>query len=246
MSYTYAVGDIHGRLDLLEKALNEIEQHRTDEPITIVFCGDYVDRGFQSAQVVDLLMAGPTDPDDKWICLMGNHEDMMLQCIESQSMGWWVDNGGGATLLSYNADFKKSSDVYPLSDHMLSHLRWMEALPFHYLDEHRAFVHAGFNPNHPLIAQIPQHMMWDRNLADTDYSFEGRFVVHGHTVVQGGPVVFANKVNLDAGAVFYGSMPIAVFDDNIPGAPVDFLEATGPTIQELHAERMQERERFKQ
>lgn len=237
---TFAIGDIHGRLDLLEKAIDRIESHvfyNDVEKYTVVFCGDYVDRGLQSAQVVDFLIRGPTLPKASWVCLKGNHEDIMMQCLDSKSLSWWVQNGGGATLLSYNPEFKVSEDVYPLSDHIKRHYDWMYSLPLYHMDEHRAFVHAGFNPHKPINLQIAEHLMWDRERADQDYSFDGKYVVHGHTVVLDGPVEFENKINLDVGAVFYGRMPIAVFDDSIPGGPVDMLEVKGPTLTELYTEQ---------
>jgi serine/threonine protein phosphatase 1 len=97
MSKTYAIADLHGRIDLLETALAKIADH-ADLPATLIILGDYVDRGPDSRQVIERLMGG-LDEDWRFICLKGNHEDIMWQtcCGIVPDCDWWLTNGGGAT-----------------------------------------------------------------------------------------------------------------------------------------------------
>src|SRR5205823_15021870 len=102
MSKTYAIADLHGRLDLLEMALAKIADD-AEPPTTLVTLGDYVDRGPDSRQVIERLMAGLGPKGWRLISLKGNHEDIMWQTCRRKvpDCGWWLTNGGGATLISY-------------------------------------------------------------------------------------------------------------------------------------------------
>ena len=102
MPFTYAIADLHGRYDLLSKAVTRIVEHsKSDRPATVITLGDYVDRGPKSRQVIERLMDWGL-PDLNLVCLKGNHEDIMWQCSRQPiKAGWWMDNGGGATLISY-------------------------------------------------------------------------------------------------------------------------------------------------
>jgi hypothetical protein len=102
MPFTYVIPDLHGRYDLLMEAVVKIiEQSKVSRSATIVTLGDYVDRGPKSRKIIERLM-GWISPDLKLICLKGNHEDMMWQCCHHPiRAGWWMENGGGATLVSY-------------------------------------------------------------------------------------------------------------------------------------------------
>ena len=104
MSKTYAIADLHGRFDLLELALAQIANH-AQLPATLVTLGDYVDRGPDSRKVIARLM-GAGYEGWRLICLKGNHEDIMWQTRRRKvpDSGWWLDNGGGATLISYGQD----------------------------------------------------------------------------------------------------------------------------------------------
>ncbi|HLO78845.1 MAG TPA: metallophosphoesterase, partial [Magnetospirillum sp.] len=108
-SRIYAVGDIHGRLDLLERLLRRIEEdcaRRRPERVAIVFLGDYIDRGPNSRQVVERLMAGCPSTgalaEVEWVCLKGNHEDCLVRFVDDAQIGpAWCLNGGYETLRSY-------------------------------------------------------------------------------------------------------------------------------------------------
>jgi len=213
---TYAIGDIHGRHDLLLAALDAIEEHgggRGGAPI--VFLGDYIDRGPQSREVVETLMRGPRRPDDTFICLIGNHEAMFLDGLRDENARWnWLVNGGTATLASYGG---------PVS---IEHLRWFATLPVSHEDEHRFFVHAGARPGRPLSEQSRQDLIWIREpFLSADHDF-GKHVVHGHTPVADGPELRPYRSNLDVGAVWTGRLCVAVFDAEVPGRPVETMLVT--------------------
>ena len=211
MSRTYAVPDLHGRFDLLEVALGKIGRQAEG---TVVFLGDYIDRGPESRQIVERLMAGPA-PGWRWICLKGNHEDMMVTALaEPAQRDWWLDNGGSATVLSYGGFGRIPAP----------HLRWMASRPTMHADRYRIFVHAGIDPALPVDRQSDQTLLWKRWQRDEDCRYPRGHIVHGHTPYRDGPVCLAGRTNLDCLAVMTGRLVIGVFDDGIPGGPIDLVE----------------------
>jgi serine/threonine protein phosphatase 1 len=212
MTKTYIIADLHGRHDLLIKAIERIEQS-SHSGGTIVFTGDYVDRGPASRQVIETLMAGPQTSGWKWVCLKGNHEDMMVGTVDKEyEAGWWVGNGGGNTILSYGGE--------PLAEH----IEWARNLPLVYADGKRVFVHAGVDETIPLDEQTEKVLVWSRVPKHRDYSHPEGYVVHGHTPFDDGPVILAGRANFDTGAFFTGRLVVGVFDDNQSGGPVATIE----------------------
>jgi serine/threonine protein phosphatase 1 len=210
MARTYAVADLHGRSDLLEASLARIEASQGGG--TVVFTGDYVDRGPASKQVLDRLMAGPTKAGWRWVCLKGNHEDMMVGAIRGEyEPGWWIGNGGAATVDSFDGE------------HPQRYVDWAADLPLFHADRHRVFVHAGLDETLPLAEQTEQTLLWSRVPRQRDYCHEAGYVVHGHTPFEDGPVVLEGRANLDTGAFWTGRLVVAVFDDDVPGKPVDLI-----------------------
>lgn len=224
MTTTYAVGDLHGRFDLLTKAMSLAEAHCGDGQGTFVCCGDLVDRGPQSRSIIELLMQGPSLPNWRWVVVRGNHEDIMLAGLTGGRLDWWIPNGGDETLRSYG--YQHGDPLLPLKVPN-NHLLWLAKLPYYHLDSHRAFVHAGFDPSKSLEEQSNQYMSWVRDPRGTDYSYMGRHVVHGHEQYANGPVLTPNKSNLDTFAWLHGRLAVAVFDDAIPGGPIEILWAEG-------------------
>ncbi|MET3924585.1 metallophosphoesterase family protein [Devosia sp. 2618] len=212
MSKTFAIADLHGRFDLMEKALTRIEEsyHSGGK---VVFLGDYVDRGPASKQVVDRLIAGPPQGWE-WVTLKGNHEDMMVACHSGPDRGWWLNNGGDATLESYGGTVPAA------------HLEWAQRLPMIHADKHRVFVHAAIDPTKPLDGQSETMLLWTRYPENADITYPGLHIVHGHTPHRGGPELYAGRTNLDTGAVFTGRLVVAVFDDDRAGGPVSFIDVT--------------------
>ena len=227
---TYAVGDVHGRLDLLERAFDRIAAHAGARAHRVVMLGDYVDRGPESAGVIDFLIRRQARADV--VCLKGNHEDMMLRALAGGDGGLraWLGNGGRETLRSYGArpdgDFQRAIPV--------AHLDWLTALPRAATDPHRTFVHAGLAPDVPLSLQDEATLLWIRGpfLEAPAGAFEAH-VVHGHTPLWDGkpdpaePELLAHRTNLDTGAYFTGVLSIGVFDAATPGGPIEVLSVSG-------------------
>jgi serine/threonine protein phosphatase 1 len=207
---TYAIGDVHGRHDLLLPALDWVERHARGGPAKIVLLGDYIDRGPSSREVVETLIRGPAQPNLSFTCLMGNHEAMLLASLDDPSWRWnWLANGGDITLKSYGGKIPEE------------HIGWMRSLPLRVEDEHRHFVHAGFNPYLELDAQTPDDLLWIREpFVSGDFDF-GKHVVHGHTPQANGPDLRRHRSNLDVGAFWTGRLCVAVFDPACAGGPVE-------------------------
>ena len=222
-SLTYAIADLHGSFDLLERALETIERHGASASSrTIVFLGDYVDRGPQSREIVERLTAG-APPSWKWICLRGNHEEMMLTCLVGKAdLRWWINNGGGATLLSYGHPPEGAfrPEVVPVA-----HLRWIQDRPVFYADTHRLFVHAGADPSLPLEQQDDRTLLWMRYPSRLmDLGWRDKHIVHGHDPFEDGPVLLKHRTDLDTLAWRTGRLVIGVFDDHKSGGPIELIE----------------------
>jgi serine/threonine protein phosphatase 1 len=220
MSFTYAIPDIHGHFDMLLRGLDFVSAHSGDaRDADIVFLGDYVDRGPQSREVVELLMDGP----ENWICLMGNHEQMMIDAYDYGERGNWLHSGGKATYNSFAPGGVTEK-----------HLEWLRALHLYHEDKHRVYVHAGVPLDTvgthatgafvPLAEQSANELLWHRYVSNSDHGWRDKHVVHGHTPQKHGPECLRNRTNLDCGAVYGGPLAIGVFDDDVPGGPVEVLK----------------------
>ncbi len=172
-------------------ATSWIEKESGCHPAHVVFIGDYIDRGRNSKEVLDLLMAAPKRPGDRYTCLRGNHEQLCLDATRSiRHMRNWLFNGGESTLESFDG---RIDDRY---------LNWMAGLPYLYEDPQRIFVHAGLVPGVPVTMQKPENLMWIREpFLNARGPFE-KHVVHGHTPE--GPTLLQERTNIDAGAFYSG------------------------------------------
>ncbi|TNE57850.1 MAG: serine/threonine protein phosphatase [Alphaproteobacteria bacterium] len=225
----YAVGDIHGELALLEKMLDEIRNDASDvgaRDAEIVFVGDYVDRGPDSKGVIERLMK----PVEGFVvtCLFGNHEQLFLDFLHEEdpdhSIMYLRKNAGGSeTLMSYEVDMVKLEravnhrEPYAefLKDIPTGHIDWMEQLPYSYETEDYYFVHAGILPGVRLNDQVPYDQIWIRNEFLEDPRDHGKLIVHGHTPVRGGEILH-NRINVDAGACYFGTLQAVVLDGGGP------------------------------
>jgi len=218
MSFTYAIGDIHGCLDKLRSLMLRCEMHADGRPLGFVFVGDYIDRGPQSCAVIDCLIDLKAQYGDRVVALMGNHEAMALAAVDgSGPVQLWLAQGGLATLESYG--------VAEPRELPRAHVDWLRGLPLSYDDGRRFFVHAGVNPGTSLEAQDDFDLLWIREPFLSHRGDYGRLIVHGHTPLMNGvPDLRGNRLNLDTGAVFGGPLTAAVFDDG-QTEPIGFLQA---------------------
>jgi serine/threonine protein phosphatase 1 len=236
---TYVIADLHGRYDLLEKALSAIAGRAT-LPATLVTLGDYVDRGPASRQIIERLRAGLGHPDWTLVCLKGNHEDIMYRtCRKPISPGWWLLNGGGDTLLSYGHPPEGAIDCSCVPDHDLD---WIKGLPLLHVDKHRVYVHAGLDRDLDLNKQKSVkdvdgnlEMLWKIYADEDEGGHRHRHVVHGHHQ-HPWPVLKTRRTNLDTFAWYTGRLVVGIFDDKKPGGPVDLIQVTGPPISQMVSE----------
>jgi serine/threonine protein phosphatase 1 len=226
----YAIGDIHGRLDLLKDLHYLIGEHAHAAPIArkcIVYVGDYVDRGMQSKEVIDLLLEGPPAGFEA-VYLKGNHEAFLLHFLDDVRIGpSWVANGGGATLYSYGARSPEHGNEQDRLNHLRaelrehlpeSHLEFMRGLALSHVEGDYYFVHAGVRPDVALDQQKEADMLWIRSMFLDDPRDYGKIVVHGHTITDA-PVVRPNRIGIDTGAYASGVLTCLVLE----GAARDFL-----------------------
>lgn len=201
---TYAIGDIHGCRDKLQRLLYFCMRHRVNRPARFVFLGDYIDRGPDSRGVISTLLRFRDDPSIQVICLRGNHEALMLNALPwGRDEGLlWASQGGAKTLLSYGV--KQPAEI------PRDHLDWVKSLPFSFDDGHRMFVHAGVNPAVPLDQQGERDLMFIREPFLSYAGNFGRLIVHGHTPTRE-VELRPNRINFDTGAVFGGPLTCAVF-----------------------------------
>jgi len=208
----YAIGDIHGRVDLLRALHQTIHEdaYAAQAPRNVVvYLGDYIDRGEASREVIDCLIEEPL-PGFERVHLLGNHEDSLLQFLGDLQVGpGWIAYGGAATLRSYGVTPPSSDRELPRVQEALRarlprhHLDFLRRLAVKHVEGDYFFVHAGIRPGVPLDAQVPQDMLWIRDeflRADADY---GKVVVHGHTI-RDRPEVKRNRIGIDTGAFASG------------------------------------------
>jgi serine/threonine protein phosphatase 1 len=223
----YAVGDIHGRLDLLERLHELIETDAAksqSERTVVVYVGDYVDRGPNSSGVVELLIRQPLRSRVahlQSVHLIGNHEAFLLKFLEEpESAGIWFMNGGDATLRSYGVDPWQSaqSDNFAEDLHRSfatrmpeAHLTFFRNLQLSYEEGDYLFVHAGVRPGVALDAQTAEDLIWIREDFLKSKDDFGRVIVHGHTP-QRSPQSRANRIGIDTGAVYGGKLTALVLE----------------------------------
>ena len=209
----YAIGDIHGRDDLLAGLHATIAEELSAETpqareATVIYLGDYVDRGRDSRAVIDRLLDNPV-PRAKSVFLKGNHEDAMLRFLAGQESGEsWLTIGGGATARSYGVSLKSPNGgaVPPGSIRAQlaaaipeRHLQFLKSLTLTHEAGDYLFVHAGVRPGLPFEDQSPRDLLWIRSEFLTSKLNHGKIVVHGHSS-GGNTVVKRNRICVDTAA----------------------------------------------
>lgn len=234
----YAIGDIHGRADLLAEMLAALELRERDDrrpngPPIAIFLGDYVDRGPASAAVLDLLLLRrPTGFEVRH--LRGNHEQSMLAFIDDpMSNRAWLLQGGAETLLSYGvqppppvgAQEQDWIGVAQLLRARLpnAHYDFLKGLERYVALGDYAFVHAGIDASRSLEEQTDADLYWARAAFIASKRPFSHRVVHGHTPVDT-PYIDQRRIAVDTGAYASGVLTAARFE----GEDVSFLSVTVP------------------
>lgn len=238
----YAVGDVHGRIDLLEGVLSRIDADRASAPpdrIVEIFIGDYVDRGPSSRAVLDRLAQRVQTHGT--VLLRGNHEALLLAFLSDPTiLAEWQRLGGLQTLLSYGlkppisastaqqielaAEFRRT-----IPD---AHKKLLRNMPRSFVCGDFLFVHAGLRPGVPIAEQKEQDLLWIREDFLLSKAHFGKFVVHGHTPVVE-PDLHSNRINIDTGAYATGRLTcIRIERDQLSA-----MSVTAPTAthRDVHA-----------
>lgn len=220
----YAVGDIHGRVDLLETLLQ-----RLDPAHPVVFVGDYVDRGENSADVLRRLFELSANANRTVHCLMGNHEDMLLSFLDNPEKRGkaWLRNGGLQTLASFGVAKIAEATTGKVLENMGDALRnamgpelidWLRQRPLYWQSGNVAVVHAGADPEKPIKDQAARNLIWGHPAFRKTPRQDGVWVVHGHTI-QEEPTVGNGTISIDTGAYATGCLT-AVF---VTSGSVEFV-----------------------
>jgi serine/threonine protein phosphatase 1 len=212
----YAIGDIHGRLDLLYKLLGKIERDssaRGPARTRIVVLGDFIDRGPDSARIADILAS--QKPRAGFIVLKGNHEAALVEGLRGDraALDLWIDHGGDATLRSFGASEK---EIYPNDTRSLlgtargvipRHLvNWLARLPLVHRSGQYLFAHAGIRPGVPIRRQTAEDVLGIRDDFINSDADHGAIIVHGHTVFDHGVSFQFNRIGVDTGAYRTGRL----------------------------------------
>ncbi|WP_294346708.1 metallophosphoesterase family protein [Prosthecochloris sp.] len=195
-----AIGDIHGCIHSLQRLIDKLELQETDQ---LVFLGDYIDRGKHSKEVIDCLLK----LREQYHCffLMGNHERMFLDYLETHESSLWLRNGGIAVLESYN-----SKDGLDLPE---KHIAFMRSCRYHIETEHFFFAHGGIDPEMSIKDNLrymkPEDYCWMRTHLRSNYLENNRYnwektVVCGHTPLSQ-PVLLEKLIAIDTGCVYKDS-----------------------------------------
>jgi serine/threonine protein phosphatase 1 len=231
----YAIGDIHGRADLLEGLLLQIDadckRYPSNRPI-VVFLGDYIDRGPASKEVLDLLLR--CERTKEAVYLKGNHETFVHRFLrEPATLDEWRLCGGLETLVSYGLKPSinpNAAEQTQLAEELAismpkQHLEFIESLDLSFSCGDFLFVHAGIRPGVPIRKQKEEDLLWIREeFLFCEDRFE-KFVVHGHTPVPT-PDIRSNRINIDTGAFATGRLTCIVIEGSTVVPLIDVLDWT--------------------
>jgi calcineurin-like phosphoesterase family protein len=218
----YAIGDIHGRVDLLrllhQRIMADAALSEAGTRLLAIYLGDYVDRGLHSREVIEVLTCEPV-PGFEAVYLRGNHDHEFVAFLEDPvKSAAWLRYGGDATLYSYGVrvspEMPAEERLFALRDRLRAavpphHLAFLAGLPLTYEVGDYLFVHAGIHPDKPLDRQTPADLLWIRDeFLEADCDF-GKVVVHGHSITEQ-PEVRENRIGIDTGACFTNALTCLV------------------------------------
>ncbi|MHA6731612.1 metallophosphoesterase family protein [Devosia sp. A369] len=236
----YAVGDIHGQIQILDDLLAQIEDDLRRHPIDrgkLIFTGDYIDRGADARAVIDRVSRLQENRfhGAEVICLRGNHEQWMIDFISGEdNLANWGVKGGSETLQSYDVPLDDAElDLTDsatnarlraiLAEKMpVRHQHFLASLPLTHSHEGYFFVHAGVDPDRPLNDQRDHDLIWIRDKFLTHPLPFGKVVVHGHSCCAQ-VESHANRINIDTGIYIQGRLSCVILE----GASRDLLQAVG-------------------
>jgi serine/threonine protein phosphatase 1 len=217
MNHYYVIPDIHGMFGLLRDALATIYSVNPDGG-KIIFLGDYIDRGPDNRGVLKTVM----NPPENWefICLKGNHETMFVDAYINKTHFYDTE---AAVDICGNPNTKTYFELHDAIDPEI--VKWMDGLKLFHIEDKNVFAHAYYSDQTPPDEQRESQVIWQRMSDFETYhnDKQGFYLVHGHTPRKHGPVTSPNRLNLDAGAVFYKRLVVAKFEKGRQGA-VEFME----------------------
>lgn len=226
----YAIGDIHGRADLLDRMFERIAEDTSDAPGDkhVVYLGDYIDRGRDSKGVIErVTKRGPSGCTPHYI--KGNHDAALLDFLdEPETYRVWRSFGAAETLLSYGVRpplYDSKEQRIAARDALLNaiprdHLAFFRALELKITLGDYVFVHAGIRPGVSIEGQSEEDLLWIRDEFLSSTQSHGKVVVHGHTPLSA-PVRTSNRISVDTGAYATGVLTCAVLE----GTTCRFLQA---------------------
>lgn len=200
----FAIGDIHGSYEQMDALLQRIDAcHQGEKVITV---GDYVDRGLRTADVLAWLKRLTELYPTEFHCLMGNHEDMLLQFIDrpKETGGRWLRHGGLQTLESYRLPFPHDDGFVETRDLLVDAMgadmiAWLRGLPTHWQSGNVIVTHAGADPNLAIGDQPRDAFLWGHPDFGVRHRRDGLWVAYGHKIVDV-PSAANGLISLDTGA----------------------------------------------
>jgi serine/threonine protein phosphatase 1 len=230
----YCIGDIHGRADLLSELHEQIRRDSEgfEGTLQVLYLGDYIDRGEQSREVMDILIRQDLEGFEP-IHLLGNHEQAMTDfLLDPVAMVGWLSWGGAATLRSYGIQFgllKSRQELITVRDRLAdelpqAHLEFLESCLRFWSGGSYYFVHAGIRPGVALEKQAFEDQLWIRDEFTSSSANHGAIIVHGHTISEQVELL-PNRIGVDTGAYQSGVLSALVLE----GSQQRFLQ-TGQAL----------------
>lgn len=247
MSKIYAIGDVHGRSDLLQKIIDFVDRHSSalGERPRVFFLGDIVDRGHDSRGAMEIVRKTL----ERWPAsrlILGNHDEMWMNVLRNPEdevlSRKWLANGGDATLSSYGGMFAEFHPdlIADILERFQDHFDLLATASDFEVVGKCLFVHAGIDPGLPLADQDPLRMRRIRQEFLDHVGMLPHIVVHGHSTLEPArPVVTENRISLDTFAYHSNVLSVAVIDPQTE--TVDFYsthsDGSVQTIAPIHLDR---------